>query len=287
MNMKKIALVTLILALTTALLLSGCGLIAPKQQGGIKTSDGEIVVGENVKWPDADMGGLAKPSATVTAVIKDNISGGCSVAFSEMTADAAASYVAGLKQQGYQAVLDMTDTDGLFFTGSKADGAAVAFTYTNSAKEGTLTYTPAQDGVSGVTTVSEQTGTSAQTGTSNQTGTSLPDESETQEPIDMTDVSPWPSNFIAGVPELKGKITNVSNQNNENMTVELAYVEKADFEAYVATLKKNGYTVDVDEGKDSYNYDFRAYNENGDYVNAYMSYEGKTATVYMEKAVKE
>jgi hypothetical protein len=43
----------------------------------------------------------------------------------------------------------------------------------------------------------------------------------------------------------------------------------------------------IDEGKDSYTYDFRAYNENGDYVNAYLSYEGKTATVYMEKAVKD
>ncbi len=278
--MKKIALITLILTLTTTLLLSGC-FGTPKQQG-IKTSEGEIVIGENVKWPDADMGGLSKPNATVVTVMKDNLSGSCIVAFSDMTTETATQYIASLKQQGYAPVLDMTDTDGSIFSGAKTDGANVTFTYNISAKEATLTYTPAQGSVSGVT------GTSGQTGTSNQTGTSLPtDTSEAQGPVDMTDVSPWPNNFITGVPELKGKITNVSNQNNQNMTVELTYVEKANFEAYVNTLKKNGYTVDIDEGKDSYTYDFRAYNENGDYVNAYMSYDSKNATVYMEKAVKE
>jgi len=267
--MQKIALVTLILMLTAALLLSGCGLLKPKTQG-IKTSEGEIVVGENVKWPDADMPGLTKPNATVVTVIRDNASGSCSVAFSEMTAETATQYIASLKQQGYAPVLDMTDTDGYLFSGAKSDGENVTFTYTNSTKEGTITYTPAQGGVSGVTGTSE-----------------LTDASEAQGPVDMTDVSPWPNNFLAGVPELKGKITNVSNQNNQNVTVELSYVEKADFEAYVSTLKKNGYTVDADESKDSYTYDFRAYNENGDYVNAYLYFESKTATVYMEKAVKD
>lgn len=280
--MKKIAFITLVLMLTLTLLLSGCVFGKPKQ-GGVKTSDGEIIVGDQVKWPDADMGGLSKPNANIVTVIKDNSSGSCVVAFSEMSSDTASQYIANLKQQGYQPILDMTDTDGLLFSGSKSDGENVTFTYNISAKEGTITYTPAQGSVSGVTGISDQTNVSGQTDASGLNDNS----SQAQAPVDMTDVSPWPNGFLSGVPELKGKIINVSNQNNQNVTVELTYVEKADFEAYVGTLKQNGYTVDTDEGKDSYTYDFRAYNENGDYVNAYMSYDGKTATVYMEKAATE
>ena len=280
--MKKIAFITLVLTVTLTLLLSGC-VFGKLKSEGIKTSDGEIIVGEQVKWPDANMGGLSKPNANIVTVIKDNISGGCIVAFSEMAGDTATQYIANLKQQGYQPIFETSGTDGYLFSGSKSDGNSVTFTYTSSSKEGTITYTPAQGIVSGVTGVSEQTSVPGLTGVSGLNGNS----SEAQAPVDMTDVSPWPNGFLPGVPELKGKIINVSNQNNQNVTVDLSYVEKSDFEAYVSTLKQNGYTVDTDEGKDSYTYDFRANNENGDYVNAYMYYESKMATVYLEKSIKE
>ncbi|HOP09862.1 MAG TPA: hypothetical protein PK629_00035 [Oscillospiraceae bacterium] len=286
--MKRITLITLILMLAIALLLSGCSFGKPQTEG-IKTSEGEILVGEQLEWPGSSMGGLSKPNATITSIIKDNDTENCTVSFSAMSSETAAQYIENLKQQGYLAVIDVSDTDGLFYSGANAAGVCVLFTYTNSSQEGIISYTPSQGSVPSQVSTAGQTGVSSQETTSNQTGVteSVDSSSEDEVPIDMTDVSPWPDGFLDGVTELAGKIMNVYNQNDENITVELFYVEKSDFEAYVSTLKQNGYTVDVDEGKDSYSYDFRAYNENGDYVNAYMYYESKTATVYMEKAVNE
>ncbi|HNX13845.1 MAG TPA: hypothetical protein PK854_12545 [Oscillospiraceae bacterium] len=140
--MKRSALVALILMLTAALLLTGC-FAKPKTQG-IKTSEGEIVVGEQMAWPDADMPGLSKPDATIVSVVRDNASGSCMVIFSDMAADDASNYIAALKQQGFEPVLDMTETDSYLFSGARTDGENVTFSYTISTKEGTVTHTPAQ-----------------------------------------------------------------------------------------------------------------------------------------------
>ena len=260
--MKKYILLILTVICTFSFILSGC---VGTKENGIKTSDGEIVAGDNIKWPESNMGGLQKPDANITAVIKDDTSGSYTVAFSGMSKEKAVQYVAKLKEQGYQSIMEVNDTDGIMFSGKNTSGILATFTYNNTAKEGSISYVP---------NTSESSGT-------------VSNSSDSKSSVDMTDVSPWPQNFMSGISEMEGKITDVLNQNDENVTVELEYVEKSDFEAYVSTLKKNGYTVDADETKDSSGYDYRAYNQKGDYINASMSYEYKKATVYMEKAVTE
>jgi len=278
--MKKNTLFTLLLTVSVLLLASGCGVFGGSKAQGIKTSAGEIVVGDQVNWPDSSMGGLNKPNANIVTVIKDNGAGSCAVAFSGMSSDTAAQYIANLKQQGYQAVVEMNDEDGLIFSGTISSGASVLFTYTNATQEGTITYTPNQESASVLTENSTEV-------SATEISEAAASEITASEAVDMTDVSPWPDGFLPGVPELAGKIMNVSNQNNENITIELIYVQKTDFEAYVSALKQNGYTVDADESRDSYTYDYRAYSQNGDYVEAYMTYDGQTAMVYMEKAADE
>jgi len=182
-----------------------------------------------------------------------------------MSNENAIQYVAKLKELGYQSIMEVNDTDGVMFSGKNSSGVMVTFTYNNTAREGTISYLP-----------------NPSDGTEPVDGSQINSLS-----VDMADVSPWPQNFMSGIPEMKGKITNVLNQNDENVTIELEYVEKSDFEAYVSTLKQNGYTVDADETKDSYSYDYRAYNQNGDCVNISMSYEYEKATVYMKKVATE
>lgn len=273
--MKKTMGIFLAAVMMISIFLPGCASIAKLKDGSIKTSDGEIVTGDNVKWPDTNMGGLTKPNAKITAVLKDDKTGNYTVAFSDMDKEKAAQYVEMLKTQGYKSVMEVNDADGIIYSGQNSSGVAVTFTYNNTAREGTISYVPTAASGTGDSVVSQDPASLDNT------------SKDTSSQVDMTDASPWPQNFMTGVPEMNGKITNVLNQNDENITVELEYVKKADFEAYVADIKKNGYTVDADEIKDTYSYEYRAYSKTGDCIHITMNYEYEKATVYMEKAVKE
>lgn len=259
--MKKQILMSIALFVVLSFCITGCS----KNSSTVKTDEGEIVAGDSVDWPDDNMGDLSEPDATITAIVKDDTTGNCTVAFSEMSKDDATKYLTKLKDLGYQSIMEVNDTDGIMFSGQNAKGILVTFTYNYTAKEGTVSYVVDSDDY-----------------TDSGSGSQIIESS-----VDMTDVSPWPNGFITGVPELKGKISNVSNMNNVTSTVYLDYVEQSDFETYVATLKQNGYNVDANEYKDSSSYNYGAYNANGDYVNAYMDYESKTAEIVMEKAAVE
>lgn len=256
--MKKLILTIFTLGLTLSLVLTGCG--GSNNKTEIKTSDGQLTVGDNVKWPQDNMGDLQAPNAKIVGVVKDTSSQVCVVAFSEMKQDEAAKYLVKLKELGYKSVLEVNDNDGIMFSGKNANDAMVTFAYNITAMEGSVTYSI------------------------NPTESKNINPQSSQVSIDMSDVSPWPKNFISGVPELNGKIVNVSNSNDESVTIDLEYVEKTDFETFVKTLKQNGYTVEANEEKDSYSYEYKAYNENGDWIDAYMKYENKTAMIDMEKA---
>ncbi|MFV0467261.1 MAG: hypothetical protein ACK5ML_14580 [Lachnospiraceae bacterium] len=106
--------------------------------------------------------------------------------------------------------------------------------------------------------------------------------------VDMTDLTPWPTEYMNGIPELQGKIVDVV-VNEESVYVDLEYVEKSDFENYVEQLREGGYTVDVDETKESSSIDFRAYNENGDWVHAYWTAgeDQNAASIMLEKAEQD
>lgn len=257
--MKKLILTIFTLGLTLSLVLTGCGGNSNKTE--IKTSDGQLTVGDNVKWPQENMGNLQAPNAKIVGVVKDTASQACIVAFSEMKEDDAVKYLVKLKDLGYKSIMEVNDTDGIIFSGKNANDVLVTFAYNKTATEGTVTYS---------------------INSSENKSTNIPQSS--QATIDMTDVSPWPKNFISGVPELNGKIVNVSNSNDESVTIDLEYVEKTDFETLIKALKQNGYTVEADEDKDSYSYEYKAYNANGDWIDAYMKYDNKTVMIDMEKA---
>jgi len=277
--MKRTIAVLLALCLAAALALPGCSKSAAgagqaetpsaaqsqaAAGGQVSASAGDVQVaaGENMPWPGSDLGGLPAPAAKVTAVLRDGTTKGVIVALAELSKENAAAYTAKLKELGYQAAMESADAQTSLFIGTNAAGDSVTFSYDLTTGEGGVTWAPAAAGQ----------------------GTSPAEAPESSGPADMTDVSPWPRDFLPGVPELAGKITNVINSNNENVTVELEQVEKADFEAFVAALKQGGYTQDADEVTDAYNSEYTARSAAGDYVSAALRYEYKTVSVYMEKA---
>lgn len=222
--------------------------------GGSDNSPGtSINTGQDMKWPSEFMGNLPEPKGKITAILKDDKSGTCTVAFSEMTLEDAKTYAAKIKELGYKDGLEVSDADGVIINGRTNEGYGMGFAYNSTAKEGTVWYS--------------KNGSPAS---------------------DLTDAAPWPKDFIKGVPELDGKIVDVVNDNNKSVTVHLEYVKKENFEAYVEQLKKNGYTVETDEIKNVDSIDFRAYNADREWVHAYLQIRenNNSATVEMEKASK-
>jgi len=219
-----------------------------------------IAAGQNMEWPKDKMANMTEPKAKVTAIVKDDATKQCTVAFGEMAETDAKAYVLKLKELGYvNNVVEMTDANSIMFSGESSSGEQVTFVYTISTKDGTIFYDPKGKGAGSVS-ISKS--------------------------IDMTDATAWPVNFISGVPELAGKITDVVNDNDKAVTVYLDYVKKADFEAYVKQLKQNGYTVEADESTSVSSIDFKAYNAAKEWVHVYLNItaDNNNATVDMEKA---
>jgi len=251
------------------------------KKDGVKVSNesGTYESGNNLKWPADKMGDLPQPKGKITAVLSDDKSKGCTVGYSGCELKDAQDYVNALKKLGYGNGTELTDKDGMMFGGQKSDGSTVNFTYNAGPKEGAISY------VKESTQGSGQTG--AQTAAPGTTPGSSASSTDNKQPaqgsqVDMTDVAPWPKDFIKGVPELKGKIVNVETSNDIKKNIYLEYVEKADVEKYIETLKNNGYTVDKDESSSIDNIYFAGYNEKGDWVEVSW-YGGKTANVVMEK----
>lgn len=282
--MKKYILISLTVILTFSFILSGCGNNEKLKDDSIKSGDetvsikidnGDIVAGDDVEWPENNMGDIAKPNSKITAVLKDDTTGNCTVVFSDMDKEDAVQYVEELKKLGYQPIMEVNDADEVMFSGKNSKEVMATFTYNNTAKEGSVSYIP---------NPSDDIGTLNDSENNNSNVDSKDDSVNSSSVIDMTDVSPWPSDLIFGLPELNGKIIDVINQNDETITIELEYVEKSDFESFLSNVKNSGFTVDSDEVKSASSYEYFAYNQNGDTIILDMTYESKTVSVYVEKA---
>lgn len=269
--MKKIrGLFISVFLILIILSLTACGLGKSKNKGAIQIGGNKKVTGdngeslnygENLKWPKEFMGNLPEPNAKITTVLKDENKAQCTVAFNGMSPEEAKNYTNKIKELGYKAEVEVSDADGIMLSGTAQDGSQACFTYNMSNKEGTIFYSKGNTNVQ-------------------------PNNPPTNTSPDMTDLMPWPKDFIKGVSELKGKIVNVSKSNDNSITVSVEYVDKKDFEEYVAQLKKNGYTVESSENTDIDSIDFSAYNASGDWVHVHLTIEqnANRAIVEMEKA---
>ncbi|MDD4717524.1 MAG: hypothetical protein PHN99_05365 [Eubacteriales bacterium] len=205
-------------------------------------SQGTVVTGSD-QWPADVMGGLPVPAAKVTAIFKDETKKEYVVTFAEMELASAEGYAVSFRNMGFANDLDVITADSIMISGTASSGAKAMFAYSVSEKSGTVTYIHEPEAVVSIV-----------------------------ESIDMTDADSWPANFLAGVPELQGKITYVSYDGETNVIVDLSYVEKADFEAFIETVKQAGFTIDADESKSTDGINFSAYNEADDWFYSDLSY---------------
>lgn len=106
----------------------------------IQTEDGEMKTGENLEWPKEAMGDLPIPKAKVTFVMKDNNNKNCTVTLSELQPEDAKAFLEKLIDMGFKDGMNMQADDLLMYTGKRADGCAVNFTYNNGPKEGVLVF---------------------------------------------------------------------------------------------------------------------------------------------------
>jgi len=214
----------------------------------IKTEQGETKIGENLKWPNDKMGNLPEVKASITMVMEDKEATLGMIYFSDMKEGDAEKYIEAIKELKYESVFETSSGDGFMYSGKDEDGSEVVFSYSNDGT-GSLSYTDKQlmfienpyDG--------EFTGDAPSTGD-----------------IDMTDDVPWPKDFFKDVPELEGKITEVSSGSPQDKFVYLEYVTKEDAFDYIEKLKDLGFVDSPSESISGSYFNYQAGNEKGDYI---------------------
>lgn len=111
----------------------------------VKEGSSELNAGESLKWPEKFMVNIPEPKCRITAVLKDDKTGQCTVAFAELSNEEAKAYVEKLKSNGYSGGMELQDTDSILFSGADNRESQVCFTYNTTAKEGTISYEPKED----------------------------------------------------------------------------------------------------------------------------------------------
>lgn len=218
----------------------------------IKTEKGEAKIGENQKWPNDIMGNLPELKANITMVVEDHdkendITLGM-VYFDGLKKNDAEKYIESIKELKYESIFETSSGDGFMYSGRDEEGAEVVFSYTNDGS-GTLSYTDKQF------MFIENPYDSGSSG-----------ESSSSENIDMTDDVPWPKDFFKDIPELEGKIVEVSSSSPQDKFVYIEYVTKEDAYDYMEKLKEFGFTETPSESISGSYLNYQAGNENGDYI---------------------
>lgn len=212
----------------------------------IKTEGGTTQVGENLKWPKDKMGNLPELKANITMVIEDKEKSLGMVYFDNFKKDDAEKYVEAIKELKYESVFETTSSDGFMYSGKDEDGSEVVLSYFNDGT-GSLSYADKQ----------------FMFNDSNSAGsTGNPSDSED---IDMTDDVPWPKDFFKDIPELEGKIIEVSSSSPQDKFVYIEYVTKEDAMDYLEKLKEAGFTESPSESISGGYVNYQAGNEKGDY----------------------
>lgn len=116
-----------------------------KDGGKIEVNGETYEAGENLDWPKDAMGELPEPKAKVTFVMKDDANMGCTVTVEEFSVKDAEKYLEMLKEKGFKEGMNISDEDGIMFTGKKDDGSVVNFIYNPDSKDGTIAYSSKVD----------------------------------------------------------------------------------------------------------------------------------------------
>lgn len=219
----------------------------------IKTDEGETKIGENQKWPKDKMGDLPELKANITMVMEDydkekDINLGM-VYFDTLKKDDADKYLGYIKELKYESFFEVFNDDGFIYSGKNEDGAEVVFSYTDDGGTGSLSYTDNQFMF-----------------VENPYDSNSSGDSPLSEDVDMTDDVPWPEEFFDDIPEIEGKITQVSSGSPQDKFVYIEYVTKENALDYLNQLKEIGFIDSPSESLSGSYINYEASNEDGDYI---------------------
>ncbi len=219
-----------------------------KDTATIKTEQGETKVGDNLKWPKDKVGNLPELKANIVMITEDIEKTLVFLSFDSLKTDDAEKYLESIKKLKYESVFETTSGDGFMYSGKDEDGSEVVFSYFNDGT-GSLSYTDKQFMF-----------------TENPYDSNSPGDTSSNEDVDMTDDVPWPKDFFKDIPELEGKIIEVSSGSPQDKFVYIEYVTKEDAMGYLDKLKKLGFTETPSESVSGGYLNYEAGNENGDYI---------------------
>lgn len=214
----------------------------------IKTEQGETKVGENLKWPKDKVGNLPELKANFVMISEDIEKTLIFLSFDSLKKDVAEKYVESIKKLNYKTEFETSSSDGFMFSGKDEDGSEVIFSFFNDGT-GSLSYTDKPFMFQENPYDGDSSGDSSQ-----------------GEDIDMTDDVPWPKDFFKDIPELEGKIIEVSSGSPQDKFVYIEYVTKEVAMDYLEKLKKAGFTESPSESVSGGYLNYEAGNDRGDYI---------------------
>lgn len=109
-----------------------------------KIEEGNLDTGKNLAWPEELMVNIPNPNPNckITAILKNDKSLQCTVAFSGLSEEDSKEYVRKLKSIGYSGGLELTDESGTIYGGQSSNGSTISYIYNITSKEGVITYLP-------------------------------------------------------------------------------------------------------------------------------------------------
>lgn len=237
---------------------SGADVDINKDTTTIKTDDGTTQMGTNIQWPKDKLGNLKELKANIIMLSEDKEKTLTYILFDGLKKDDADKYLESIKELGYEAIFENTSADGFIYNGRDKDGFDVMFSFGLDGS-GNLSYSKNQPLDVGNPVDSNSSDDSLFTGDSPTT------EYPTEE-IEMTDDAPWPSDFLKEIPELDGKITEVSSSGETEIYIYMEYVKKEDALEYINKIKEAGFTESPTESITSDYLEYQASNSSEDYI---------------------
>ena len=197
----------------------------------ITTKDGSLQVGSDLNWPTDEMKPLPKPKAQVVSISDFGAEKSISVTINFSDSKGPREYLQAIKDLGYIETSMSESEDFFSFMGYKEDNTQVMI-FSQESGEGT---------VISLTKDSESARQFFESAKEEVIELDLTD-------VDMKDEVPWPKDQMDKIPELEGKIINVTTS-KEYVIIELEYVSKDDAIEFIKTVKNLGFNVNNGEVK--------------------------------------
>lgn len=215
----------------------------------IESKDGSYEMGESLDWPKDKMDPLPVPEAKVISVSSNNESGATDVMMHFPNKRMSIDYLEKVKQLGFVEGF-VSDSEGYYTYIGHKEGENSQISLTSQGLDDDVTLLM-------ITFKKDNEDT--------KDFFRLLAEGEPELDLavgDMDSDLDWPKDKMGSIPELKGKIE-TTNITNENVYVDLAYVQKQDVLDFIEKVKKLGFTENYNSTVSRDTITYAALNEEG------------------------